>query len=432
MASPSVTYTFSNSTTADGTQVNTNFTDIINGLTDGSKDLSISALTCAGTATLNGNINLGNASGDDLTITASLASTLAIKTTFTYDIGSTTIGLRALYLGDAGSAARATKVQSATIAAGYTLTLPTSSGTAGYGVKNLGSGSLAFLPDSSTEKSNLSITASVAASALTIALKGADGNDPSATNPVYVSFRNATSATGTPSLVAGVAAASVVISSGSTLGHRSAVSQDIYVYLINNAGTIEVAASSSFWDEGTITTTTAEGAAGAADSNAVIYSTSARSNIAIRLIGRLKSTQATAGTWATAISEIALTPFVMGPVVCGVTGNAASASSGNPVIFPTITYDSHSGYNTTTGRYTVPTAGYYRVHGFLSSGNTGVTTSTYVNASLVCSNGITESVTGDCSFTSTVLCAAGDIIDIRPGATLDVGASSTMFIERVA
>ena len=97
MASPSYTYTLTNGTTADASQVMQNFNDILNGVTDGSKDLSISALTVAGTATLNGNINLGNASADDLTITASLASSLAIKTTNTYTIGASTLVLAGIY-----------------------------------------------------------------------------------------------------------------------------------------------------------------------------------------------------------------------------------------------------------------------------------------------------------------------------------------------
>jgi hypothetical protein len=102
MASPSYTYSLSNGNTADASQVMQNFNDILNGVTDSTKDLSISALTCAGTATLNGNVNLGNSSSDDLTITASLASTLAIKTNNSYDIGSSTLGLRKIFLGNGG------------------------------------------------------------------------------------------------------------------------------------------------------------------------------------------------------------------------------------------------------------------------------------------------------------------------------------------
>jgi hypothetical protein len=126
MAAPSVTHTFSNSTTADATQVNTNFTDLIAGASDGTKDYSISALTCGGNVTFNGTTNtIGSASNDDLVINASLASTVPIKTTFSYDIGSATIGLRSIYLGDAGSAARSTRIIGATVASSFTLTLPT-------------------------------------------------------------------------------------------------------------------------------------------------------------------------------------------------------------------------------------------------------------------------------------------------------------------
>lgn len=78
MASPSVTHTFVNGTTADASQVNTNFNDIINGITDGTKDLSISALTCAGTATFNGNMTIGNAATDTLTITSDVISDITI------------------------------------------------------------------------------------------------------------------------------------------------------------------------------------------------------------------------------------------------------------------------------------------------------------------------------------------------------------------
>src|SRR5687768_4250313 len=99
MPAPSVTYTLTNGTTADASQVMQNFNDLINGVSDGTKDLSVNALTLAGALTANGHATLGNASADDLTVNASLASHLPIKTTNSYDIGSSTIGLRALYFG---------------------------------------------------------------------------------------------------------------------------------------------------------------------------------------------------------------------------------------------------------------------------------------------------------------------------------------------
>lgn len=124
MASPTVTYTFTNSTVADADEVNTNFTDIINALTDASKDISISALTAAGTATLNGSVAIGNASSDDLTVTASLASSIPIKTTNTYDIGSATLGLAGIYLGNAGGSTTVRVVSASSIASSFTATIP--------------------------------------------------------------------------------------------------------------------------------------------------------------------------------------------------------------------------------------------------------------------------------------------------------------------
>ena len=146
MAYTAVTYTFSNSTTADATQVNQNFTDITNGLSDGTKDISVNAITGAGTATFNGAVNLGNASSDDLTIAAALASTLSVKTNASYNVGSSTLGLLSVYLGATGSyTARITP--SASQSATYTLTLPTTVGTKGHVPYNSdGSGALTWVP----------------------------------------------------------------------------------------------------------------------------------------------------------------------------------------------------------------------------------------------------------------------------------------------
>lgn len=127
MAAPAVTYTFSNSTTADASQVNQNFTDIINGVSDGTKDLSISALTCAGNVTFNGNTTIGNNSADDLTVTASLASTVSIKTTNSYNVGSSTKGLQYIYLGQGGGA-NTTRLGSSTLTSDVTISFGTVSG----------------------------------------------------------------------------------------------------------------------------------------------------------------------------------------------------------------------------------------------------------------------------------------------------------------
>jgi len=122
MAAIAVTYTFTNGTTSDGTQVSQNFTDLVNGLGDGTKDIAVNAISTVGNTTFNGNTIIGNATGDDVTIGGSLAATLNIKTTNAFDIGTSAIGLRAFYFGANSKTAKI--VASASQSADWTFTLP--------------------------------------------------------------------------------------------------------------------------------------------------------------------------------------------------------------------------------------------------------------------------------------------------------------------
>lgn len=154
------------------------------------------------------------------------------------------------------------------------------------------------------------ITASVAANALTITL-----------NPTSLDFRDGTLTSGAVNTRTVPAAISVVVSSGSTLGTVNAVQNRLAVLAIDNAGTVELAvvnlSGGTNLDETGVISTTAEGGAGAADSATVIYSTTSRASVPYRVVGFVESTQATAGTWATAPSKIQ-----------GYGGQAFSAMSG--------------------------------------------------------------------------------------------------------
>lgn len=157
---------------------------------------------------------------------------------------------------------------------------------------------------------NIGLDAAVSANALTVSLKTQDGGDPAGGDPVKVAFRNATITNGTYDIVSVTGALSLVVSSGSTLGTTNAVARDLYVYLINNAGTAELAITGSLIGiDGGVISTAAEGASGGADSALTFYSTTARSNVAAVLIGKINSTQTTAGTWASAVTSIATLPF---------------------------------------------------------------------------------------------------------------------------
>jgi hypothetical protein len=154
---------------------------------------------------------------------------------------------------------------------------------------------------------NVGLAASVSGNALTIALKQKNGTTDPASDKgrVRIGFRSSTVTDGASTSVDAVAATNTVISSGSTAGFKSASEGIIYVYAINNAGAIELAWSSgAYFNESKLQSTTAEGGAGAADGLGILYSTTARSNVAIRLIGYLLLTEATAGTWATGPSVV--------------------------------------------------------------------------------------------------------------------------------
>jgi hypothetical protein len=176
------------------------------------------------------------------------------------------------------------------------------------------------------------ITASVAASALTITL-----------NPTILDFRASPLTSGTVTTIAVPAAISVVIPSTSTMGTVSAQQSRIVVIAINNAGTVELAAvnisGGSVLDETTLITTTAAVAAG--NSATAYYSTTARTGVAYRVVGYVESTQTTAGTWATAPSTIQ-----------GYGGQALAAMSslGYGQTWQTVTRSIGTTYYNTTGK----------------------------------------------------------------------------------
>lgn len=178
------------------------------------------------------------------------------------------------------------------------------------------------------------ITASVGSNALTVTL-----------NPTVLDFRSSTLGSGTVNTRTVSAAISVVVSSGSTLGTVSTVPNRLAVLAIDNAGTVELAvvniAGGTNLDETGVISTTAEGGAGAADSATVIYSTTARTNVPYRVVGFVESTQATAGTWATAPSKIQ-----------GYGGQAFAAmySLGYGQTWQTVTRTSGVTYYNTTGK----------------------------------------------------------------------------------
>ena len=158
---------------------------------------------------------------------------------------------------------------------------------------------------------NVTISTSRSGNAETISIKTAAGNDHSTSDPGRIGFRDVTAGTGTFSVIDITASASITISSGSTLGATSATIFRLWLVGFNDAGTFRLGVIKCALTDGVyglqdnvLESSTAEGGAGAADSSGVIYTGTAVTSKAMRVLGYLEYTLTTAGTWDAAPSYI--------------------------------------------------------------------------------------------------------------------------------
>lgn len=188
---------------------------------------------------------------------------------------------------------------------------------------------------------NMGLAASVGSSALTIAIKGKDGNDPSVSNPVSIPFRSATATSGDYDTLTLTAATSVTLSSGSTLGSSNSTPFRIWVVIFNDAGTarmgvINCRSGLTIFPLSACSTasSTAEGGAGAADSALVFYTATAVASKAFRVLGYFDylSGLGTAGTYSAAPDRgclLSVDTRMPGTIVQSVRAQTAAVVSGN-------------------------------------------------------------------------------------------------------
>lgn len=168
--------------------------------------------------------------------------------------------------------------------------------------------SYTLIPDGPTEITNITTVSSVGSSALTIEVKTKGGSAHSSTDVGYLGVRSATLSSGVylrRSITAAVT--NLTVPSTATLGFTSGTEGFVYIYLIDNAGTLELAVAGRKFDEGELISTTAIDTA--SDSRSVMYSNTARSSVGFRLIAKHRLTEATAGTWASNPTAISNKPF---------------------------------------------------------------------------------------------------------------------------
>lgn len=156
---------------------------------------------------------------------------------------------------------------------------------------------------------NLQINATVAASALTIALKDRSGNDPTVTSPICFSVsaggNNVTRVVATP--------LSITVPNGASLGTVNGQAGRIWIGLFDNSGTPVLGVFNALnstgpsllcWDESTLQTTT--NISGGSTAAQTWYTNGALAAKAFRVIGYLEATEPTAGAWTVTPSKIQL------------------------------------------------------------------------------------------------------------------------------
>lgn len=98
-------------------------------------------------------------------------------------------------------------------------------------------------------------------------------------------------------------------------------------------------------------------------------------------------------------------------------GATASYNSGDIIIHPTVDFDTHGAYNSSTGRFTVPSQGYYQVETYTLAANGSYTVFLNKNGSDYKSLAFADAASGRATGSLTLFCQPGDLLDIRPNAT---------------
>jgi hypothetical protein len=225
---------------------------------------------------------------------------------------------------------------------------------------------------------NLQLNGTVATNALTIAVKGNNGSDPSATNPVLIPFRSTTIGTGSPVIASLQSALSFTVNSGSTMGCTNALACRLWILAINSgtdgspvvtlcAMNASVATQVYAINEG-VMQTSQSGTGGGSTAGLIYCGVSAVTSKPIRILGYMELTETTAGTWATNPTFIQLMgsgikkpgDIMQGPIV----GTRSPATSSTSASFVTTNISASitptSAVNLVMGQYSAdctPTAG---------------------------------------------------------------------------
>ena len=119
-------------------------------------------------------------------------------------------------------------------------------------------------------------------------------------------------------------------------------------------------------------------------------------------------------------------------VLARTSGDPGSANAGDPIIFPVVDKDTHGAYNASTGIFTCPIAGDYRVTANLENGNANVDIEVYKNGSF--NSFLFNTQAGGQGGASSIIvnCEAGDTLSVRPDLTMNPANFSSASFERLS
>lgn len=154
---------------------------------------------------------------------------------------------------------------------------------------------------------NIGLVGSTGSGAMNINIKAKSLTDATGGNPVQIGFKSGSSTA--VSYVKRILKnfSSITIPSGASIGHADGMNQYVWVYALDNAGTIEPAISGVVpFPDNSFQSTVA--ISSGSSSGSVLYSASARTNVAIRLIGRFLINEPTASAWTADPTETSIQP----------------------------------------------------------------------------------------------------------------------------
>lgn len=174
------------------------------------------------------------------------------------------------------------------------------------------------------------LTQAQGSSNMTITLLDSEAATPTATSGVSFQFRTRGGGTaaaglklGTTEIGRATSATTLTLDSGATLGMTNDIEATLYLYAINNGGTIELGViNGQQLDESILHTSTALD--GTADSASTLYSDTARTTLAVKLIGRMRITMNAVGTYDEDPTELAI-------IGVGSSGGSGELASGEKI-----------------------------------------------------------------------------------------------------